>query len=713
MRLRLYSFIIRIVLACILTVLGVCILIGVTPQGSRWLVQEIAELSQGEFSYQSFSGTLLHQFAFEHFNFQNKKHSIQITHLQLQWDPIKLFTSTLSIQTLNLIGTRWEVFDTPEENSTISLPQWFSSVEINQFQCRQCYFHRKKFELQIDHIDLDFFARNFDSFKKITLQLNLKTLVGKLQGKNLVGQGKIQGDPEGILWNHWEVRLGQAFMRMNGALGQQLSLAWEIRIPNLSDLIPGVQGKIYSQGNLPNHAIQMVVKQAAENVVLNVTGSFRNKIWTANFKGSIENITGTGNIQLALLEWQKNRVKILATLAHGYLEYSPSNLILKNISLRLEGWSDGVLNITGSLNSDTGQLNISGEIQQIFSNLWVRLKLVGQNLLVSNSENYRLWASSNLTLNYQNDTVSVNGSILIPKGSIDFADIDSAPKLTSDIVYEDQSQRHFNFLANILLTVNDLVTLRYDGLTGNLRGEVQLHQPQDGPATAVGKLHLKNGQYKAYGQTLNIQKAEALYKGGEVSNPFLNIQAVKILKNIAPTTLDGAIVSGENWVNPEGTLTVGVSVTGPLLQHQIQLFSDPAGLSQSDILSYMILGVPASQAGSGGGQLLLSAASMLGDGSQGNTITQLQSQLKNTLGIEVGVSNVSQYNPSTQSVTQGTALFLTKTLSPKLFLTYSAGLGQAVSTFKVRYQITPSWMAQTESSILGNGGDLYYTIDRN
>jgi hypothetical protein len=73
MQLRLYSFIIRIVLACILTVLGVCILIGVTPQGSRWLVQEIAELSQGEFSYQSFSGTLLHQFAFEHFNFQNKK----------------------------------------------------------------------------------------------------------------------------------------------------------------------------------------------------------------------------------------------------------------------------------------------------------------------------------------------------------------------------------------------------------------------------------------------------------------------------------------------------------------------------------------------------------------------------------------------------------------------------------------------------------------
>jgi translocation and assembly module TamB len=410
---------------------------------------------------------------------------------------------------------------------------------------------------------------------------------------------------------------------------------------------------------------------------------------------------------------QAPKMHLLAQLDQAAAHLIPYNLDLKNILIKLEGWSNEALKLTGSLISDQGRLGLTGNINNVLSDPSLLLHLKGENILLADLPSYKVWASPAIDMTLTSSQFSLKGNLFIPKAQLQFADYENkVVTLTDDVVYEDEAQKHFGFSSNIFLQLGDNVSLRYGGLTGQLKGKLQLQQTTDAPATAIGAIQLVNGKYKAYGQSLAIQKGLASFKGGNVDNPVLDVKAVKVLQNVTPLTLDGAMAPGGSLVGPDGSLTVGVSIAGPLAQRKTELFSIPAGLSQSDILSYLVLGVPASQAGSGGGQLLLSAASSLSDGKSGGAISQLQEQLKNSLGIEVGVGTVSQYNPTTQAVTEGTALILTKSLSPKLFFTYSAGTGQTVSVFKIRYQITPRWMAQTESSSLGNGGDIYYMINR-
>jgi translocation and assembly module TamB len=340
----------------------------------------------------------------------------------------------------------------------------------------------------------------------------------------------------------------------------------------------------------------------------------------------------------------------------------------------------------------------------------------GQNVLLADLPEYKIWASPNLQLNYQQQNLHLSGSLLIPKARLKFVQYNKAVvSLSPDVVFVDQHKTELNFFANLNLILGDAIHLSYGGLSGLLRGQLHLQDTPGANTTALGQINLLNGLYKAYGQVLTIQAGQALFKGGDIANPDLSLKAVKVLTDVATLGGDGSAVPGYSiMTNPDGSLTVGVSITGPLSKYQVNLFSQPTGLTQADILSYLILGVPATNAGANGGALLLSAASALSGGDQGqlNPIAHLQNQLKDTLGLEVNVGQVSQYNPNTQSVAQGTALILTKALSPRLFMSYSAAMGQAMSQFKVRYQIDQHWMAQTTSSSFGNGGDIFYTINR-
>jgi len=305
----------------------------------------------------------------------------------------------------------------------------------------------------------------------------------------------------------------------------------------------------------------------------------------------------------------------------------------------------------------------------------------------------------------------LRGSVFIPKAQIHLIDYEKKVAVVSpDVRYLGATQYPIKFFADLTVMLGDAVDFHYGGLSALLRGQVKLHVLPERDVTAMGQITLLHGVYAAYGQSLRIQKGSATFRGGDVADPELMIEAKKLISNVVSTT---AVPGYAVMTNPDGSLTVGILVSGPVSHYQVQLFSVPSGLDETDILSFLILGTPAVNAGSGGGQLLLSAASALTSNSDGqlSPLARLKNQLQETLGLSVNVGNVSQYNAATQSIDQATGLILSKRLSPRLSINYNAGIGQAINQFEARYQINKNWMAQTNSSNLGNGGDIFYTIN--
>lgn len=116
-------------------------------------------------------------------------------------------------------------------------------------------------------------------------------------------------------------------------------------------------------------------------------------------------------------------------------------------------------------------------------------------------------------------------------------------------------------------------------------------------------------------------------------------------------------------------------------------------------MSYLLLGRPASQASEAeAGLLLQAAASLVPGGAQG-----VPAYIQSTLGLD------TLEVQSDTADTEGAAVVLGKYLSPRLYVSYVAGVQSAVNVFRVRYDLARHWLLRAESSVQGSGGDLLFT----
>jgi len=246
-------------------------------------------------------------------------------------------------------------------------------------------------------------------------------------------------------------------------------------------------------------------------------------------------------------------------------------------------------------------------------------------------------------------------------------------------------------------------------LKGKLQGELQLIDEPKKATKVFGTLYIKDANYNIYGQLLKVTRGDLHFFGGAIDNPEVNVEAIRDFKTVAS----------------DKELTVGIRMHGILDRAKIDLFSIPEGLSKPDILSYLIIGQPSKQASENKAQLLLQAASAINFGGT-SEINNFLNTLREKLGFsEFGITEETRINkpqeitPSkpNQSTKPGDSLttntaFAGRYLTPKIYVGYSIGFLDPVNTFRVRYHMGKYWSIQTESSSLGSGADLIYTIER-
>lgn len=373
------------------------------------------------------------------------------------------------------------------------------------------------------------------------------------------------------------------------------------------------------------------------------------------------------------------------------------------------------LNFQGSAHSGNGAIKLSGSshiAENAFSN---QLIIHGEHFQLFNTDEYQIDINPNIQLNHNNNKLFLKGELLIPKAMIKPHDFSSTVELPEDVVIiGKQHQRSqslaLGYQAKVLL--GEQVDVAVMGLKGQLQGSLELDAPFDQPTKASGIIKLVNADYHAYGQNLTVSKGNFIYSGGPLNNPGLYVEAIRQFQYQSQSNgavsqpFDSNYAAADAFSNK---MTVGINISGTLKSPKTKLFSVPSGQSQADILSMLILGRSTSQAtGANDSQLLLSALSSLnlGNGSSGMQLTE---QLQHAFGLDsLGIETISSYNAEQDTVTDSSALVLEKALSAKLSLNYSVALSGANNILRIKYQFSPSWAFQIETSGNANGFDMIY-----
>lgn len=401
-------------------------------------------------------------------------------------------------------------------------------------------------------------------------------------------------------------------------------------------------------------------------------------------------------------------------LEHASLSINKFGMHLNPVSINLisenKQWQ-----VQGELAANGQSLKLGGQ-GLFFPEVSGFLNLKGEIIPLINTPEYLLVLSPDLHFEFAPALLKLTGAITIPKALIAPQSFGNSVNLSDDVVFagDELPTNPLHLDTDLQIIMGKDVALSVKGLQGLLSGGIHIRQLAQGPLNATGELTIHEGKYKAYGQDLAIEQGQLIFTGGQLTNPGLELRAVRQFSN-TNTNLN---TSNQLFdFNPDhmqtldfgDKTTVGIEASGHLLSPKIRLFSNPPTLSQADILSMLLLGKPASQANQAGGQLLLTAISSmnLGNGSKG---MQLMEQLKQKLGFDLNLTNNTQYNQKTNQTTENTGVVVGKSISKRIYLSYNMGFSQTDSNvLTLKYLLNKFFSVQVNASMNASGVDLLYT----
>lgn len=412
-----------------------------------------------------------------------------------------------------------------------------------------------------------------------------------------------------------------------------------------------------------------------------------------------------------------------AHINDGYVYIQKLRIALEAINLQSNYDPKQPMRVAGSFVAGKGRGELNGTIDLHQSGVPLAFKLNGTNLTLSNLTEYKIIVSPNLDFSYHDNKANVQGQVDIPFAEIkpkDFTNVTTLPSETVVIVDEKQkatpSSYPTNFQMNVKINLGSHIFLAYENLQTKLTGSLVISQDLASMPKAAGELRAIDGKYRAYGKLMTIKDGRLIYTGNALMNPGLDIRAVQQFKQLALESSDSkfndASALESVYTGSSNLLTVGIWVKGTLNKPSVTFFSDPAGLSQSDILSYLVFGYPRSQIKTANKLALLnSLASGL---YQGKTdAAGLTQKAQKAFGLsELTVGSTDYFDPKKNSANSATTVTVGKKIGRNLSLHYSVGLFSSVSIFNLRYQINKRLAIQSETSSMDTGADLVYEIEK-
>lgn len=651
--------------------------------GTKIVLNTVKIFVPGKIDFSEVNGTLNHAIKIENFSYQNNSIKFSLKSFNIIWQPQQLFKQHLFIEDINLTGLHIEKWASSAEEKNPGTASFLKNITLKHFALNDMTIY-KNISINAEG------ALNYNKPNDLSLIAKIYSLKNKIniniENNNITGTVFISQPGR------------QISAKLSGHFDSE-TLTGQLQKLHLND-------KKWGSFRITRSALLTLKKDHFSLQHFTLKGPNLNDMIDA--EGSFSQFT----------VHQKGDYLLPQFNLHLYF---PEATI---------GADHKKLNFHARILSGKGSVLLSGNanIEKPFD---LQIKAQGKNFLAANTSQYHIEISPDLTFSGNPSQGKLQGRLEIPAANINLPDASQrAVTLPSDVIFVNQapatqnSPTDFlnNLAADVTLDIPNKINFHAEGIDAKIKGNLHIQNAAKTLPTAVGALIITHGSYKVYGQELDIRNGKLLFNHSLVSNPTLDIQAVKTIEientGATPTTLQNQ-TSGLNpapeVITPSSLpskITLGVNATGTLQSPQLTLFSEPAVLSKTDILSYLLLGHPSNTLSFTDAQFLLESTSSmkLNIADMG----QITNQIQNIFGIdEVKITTANYIDPATGALQQTTALMLKKTLSPRFYISYSIGLFDPINIFTLHYILTKKWSLQTASSTFANSADLVYSVDRN
>ena len=341
-----------------------------------------------------------------------------------------------------------------------------------------------------------------------------------------------------------------------------------------------------------------------------------------------------------------------ASLRNGALRYEPLGLRLTDIQLTSAIRGDNRIDLqstfragdgTGELQSQTGSLDAIRD--------GLELSLTGENLTLIDLPDINVVADPDLTVGLQDEGLTINGNILIPRARVTPTDLTSANKVSEsedvviianggdlDVTETGGDGAPIPIHGTVAVVLGSDVVVDLDVAEARVSGTGAFQWTGPPVPVANGQYNIE-GRFQAYGQLLDITEGTIRFPGVPASSPNLRIRAER-----------------EIFGNPQ-IRSAGVLVTGTPQEPVIEVYTNPA-TSRDRALTLLVTG----------------------------------SDFNYEQGV--GAVDVGTY------------------IAPDLYVSYGIGLFDRGNVISVRYDIAKGFGIKATSGKNAEGVDLSYTLER-
>ncbi|RJG48466.1 autotransporter assembly complex protein TamB [Motilimonas pumila] len=348
--------------------------------------------------------------------------------------------------------------------------------------------------------------------------------------------------------------------------------------------------------------------------------------------------------------------------------------------LTLDGYQGA---LSGEFYSGKGKAELDGEFDwQKELDAWLTLK--GDKLEVDYLSQVRLNVSPDIKLAVADKAVSLTGQVEVPSGLIHVTSLPAgAVSMSDDIVVVDdevapKQTSNMPIIMDLAIRILDRVEIDAFGLRTHLQGLLAVKKKVDGPVLTNGEIHLVDGTYRAFGQSLVINRGQIIFSGPP-DKPFLSVDAIR----------DPDLI--------EDDVTAGIKLEGPVSEPEVTIYSQPA-MDQQNALSYLLRG-RGMDSDSGDNSMVTTMLISMGVGRTAGTINQI--------GEAFGVKDLSVDSSGSGDSSK---LTISGYILPGVQVRYGIGLFDSVTDVAIRYEVLPKLYLEAVSG-LNNAFDIYYEFD--
>jgi translocation and assembly module TamB len=375
------------------------------------------------------------------------------------------------------------------------------------------------------------------------------------------------------------------------------------------------------------------------------------------------------------------------TLDNGEIDLTYQGITLKEISIELTATPDGA-KLLGRARSGDGFVTADGFIHDGGDGFSGTIDLVGENFLLVNLPEYTFTVTPSMVFDFDQQKGEINGSVEVIQGLIEPEELKGTVKVSEDVIFEGDDEKilssHWPLHLDLEVLAGENVHIDGYGLKGRLGGKLRVRKKAEDFVTGTGELDLLDGIFSIYGRSLDIERGTVLFTGGPLDNPGLDVRAQK--------TVDDKQARGKGY-------TVGVDIYGLVQNLQFNLFSDPY-MSDTEILSHMVVGHSIAGSTQAESSLLQAAASTLGVAEGTRFLEGLSGIFIDDLHIEGSAKD------------EDVSLVLGKKITRDLYLGYDINMFSELGQFRVRYDLVRGFWVETSSSSESTGADLMFSFEK-